>query len=374
MPPADGFSLVFFQSASAATIPALTCSSRGGAQCYPNVSPRFALPSITYNGGGVTSNNFHLGIGGAAAGLVGPTDASIVNVQFLSTTVFGNPVIMAANDKWSYTLTFQPGGGAASNPNQVSYSISRGGATQSFTAQVDINAAINAAPSLGGGLTWLGFVAASGGATEEVWVTNVQFLSRCPPSSYAPTAMYNITETWVAGSAASYLAQCQPGFCGQPTTLACDPTKGTLSGAYPICRPMGLQPGQQAFPVRGTAPGVNTINVTCDPGFTPDPAVTTNAWATGTCTNTGSSTTVAMPPASAFACIPTGALSASLMQPVDPQWWLTSSAFWATSLQGASVIQLTTLGGFDSGLAMYGGFQININPGFAVQFDTPFRG
>lgn len=185
--------------------------------------------------------------------------------------------------------------------------------------------------------------------------------------------MYNITETWVAGSAASYLAQCQPGFCGLSTTLACDPTTGMLSGSYPVCTPMGLPAGQQPFPIRATAAGVTQINVTCAAGFMPNPAVTASSWALGTCTLSSGSTTVAMPPTSTFACIPTGAAVVPIMSPVDPRWWPTSNAFWTTSFYGASVIQMNNLGGFDSGLAMFGGYQINLNPGFSVQFDGNFR-
>lgn len=54
--PADGFSLVFFETASALTIPSYNCgTSRGGNQCFSATNPRFTLTSITYNGG-ATSN------------------------------------------------------------------------------------------------------------------------------------------------------------------------------------------------------------------------------------------------------------------------------------------------------------------------------
>lgn len=124
-----------------------------------------------------SSTDYRLGVGATPSGntgLTGPTDANVVNVQFLSTTIFGNPVVVYPGDKWSYSLTYQPGGGPNFGTNQVTYSISRTGSTQTFTAQVDIATAIATAPSLGGGLAWLGFVGASGGATEEIWVTNVQ--------------------------------------------------------------------------------------------------------------------------------------------------------------------------------------------------------
>ena len=105
---------------------------------------------------------------------MGATDANIQNIQVLSTAIFGSPVVINPNDRWSYTVTYQPGGGPNFGTNQVTYSISRGGATQTFTAQVDINTAIATAPSLGNGRAWLGFVSASGGSTEEVWITNLQ--------------------------------------------------------------------------------------------------------------------------------------------------------------------------------------------------------
>lgn len=185
--------------------------------------------------------------------------------------------------------------------------------------------------------------------------------------------MYNVTETWTPGTTAAYLAQCQPGYCGMSTTLSCDPTTGRLSGSYPICTPMNLPVGQQALPIRAQAPGVNNINVSCVAGFMPDPSVTTTAWASGSCTLSTSSSVVSMPSASSFACIPSGRAVVPLMQPVDPQWWVTSNAFWTTSLQGASVIQMTSSGGFDGGLAFFTPVQINMNPGFAVQFDVSFR-
>lgn len=169
--PADGFSFVLGESASASTIPVWACAARGGSQCFGSVSPRYALVANTYSG--AANNYFRLGTGAVSSGLTSAGDANIINVQFLSTATFGSPVLINANDRWSFTLHFQPGGGTAFGSNQVSYSITRNGATQSFTARVDINAAINAAPTLGNGMAWLGFLGASGGSTEEVWITNV---------------------------------------------------------------------------------------------------------------------------------------------------------------------------------------------------------
>ena len=168
--PADGYSLVFSQSSSASSNPAVTCTARGGVQCFTSINPRFAVSSNTY-AGGATSNYFSVGVGTSTTGIAQP---SALGLQFLSTSIFGTSVVVFPGDVWSHTVTFQPGGGSAFSSNQVTYTISRSGASQTFTAQLDINAAISAAPALGSGLTWLGFVAASGGSTEENWVTNVQ--------------------------------------------------------------------------------------------------------------------------------------------------------------------------------------------------------
>ena len=201
----------------------------------------------------------------------------------------------------------------------------------------------------------------------------LQFMTRCPPSAYAPSLTYNITETWIPGTSASYVAQCQPGYCGMPTTLACDPTTGTLSGTYPVCSPYALQAGLQPLPIRAQSAGVNIINVSCAPGFTPDPTVSASSWALGSCTLGTGSSVVSMPSASALSCIPTGAAFSQLMQPNDPQWWLTSDATWTSSVLGASVIQLNSLGVYSGGMAFYTPFQINVNPGFSLQFDVSFR-
>lgn len=368
-PPADGVSFVLFEQAGA-SIPTWSCTARGGAQCY-TAGVRFAYPMITYNGG-ATSAYIRVGVGARGAGLTSESDSNIAaNTQPISTATFGSTYTINVNDKWSFTLAFYPGGtgGAA---NQVVYSISRGAASQTFSATVDINAAIGTSPALGGGFAWLGFAGATGGACEEAWVTNVQFMSRCPPSAYAATVMYNITESWTAGSAATYTARCQPGYCGVPTVLSCDPATATLTGSYPVCTPLGLLSGQQATPLRGEAVGSTSFNVTCAAGFTPDPAVTTTAWATGTCNLAVGSSTVAMPSAATFACIPSGAAAARLMQAVDPQWWLTADAAWGTTAQGTPAPLLNKVQSFSGGTAFYRVLPISVSPGFTVAFDISF--
>lgn len=358
--PADGVSFVLFEQAGNA-IPVWACAARGSSHCYTS-GVRFAFPTLTYNGG-ASSAYIRVGVGASSSGLATATDANLSpNTAFLSTATFGSAYTIATNDKWSYTLSFLPGGngGAA---NQVLYSVTRGAASQSFSATVDINSAINTAPSIGGGFAWLGFSGGTGGSTEEAWVSNVRFLTRCPPSAYAATKTYNITESWSTSTGGVYTARCQPGFCGLPTSLACDAATATLTGAYPVCTPLGLPSGQQPMPLRAELSGTTTINVSCTAGFVPDPAVTTTAWALGSCTLTTGSSNVSMPNATTFSCIPSGAAAVSLMQPVDPRWWLTSDAAWGTTSQGTSAPLLSKLQAFSGGMAFYSALQVRVGRG-----------
>jgi len=163
-PPADGVSFVLFEQAGA-SIPTWSCTARGGAQCY-TAGVRSAYPMITYNGG-ATSAYIRVGVGARGAGLTSESDSNIAaNTQPISTATFGSTYTINVNDKWSFTLAFYPGGtgGAA---NQVVYSISRGAASQTFSATVDINAAIGTSPALGGGFAWLGFAGATGGRVRR---------------------------------------------------------------------------------------------------------------------------------------------------------------------------------------------------------------
>ena len=238
--PADGVTFVLFEQAASAPL-VWPCSSRGGSMCLTG-GVRVAFPTITYNGG-ATSAYIRVGVGAGSTGLLSPSDARI-SLAFLSTSTFGAAYAIATNDRWSYTLTFYP------STNQVLYSIARGAALQNFSAIVDINTAINAAPTRGGGFAWLGFSGATGGSTEEAWVTNVRFLARCPPSSYAPTVAYNISENWTLGSGGIYTATCNTGYAGTPTVLACDAATATLTGSYPVCVALLVSASPSALPQR----------------------------------------------------------------------------------------------------------------------------
>ena len=188
-----------------------------------------------------------------------------------------------------------------------------------------------------------------------------QFMSRCPPSSYVPTATYNITESWTAGTSAVYTARCQPGFCGISTTLSCDAVTATLTGSYPVCTPLNLPPGQQAWPQRAESAGVTSINVTCAAGFTRDPAITSSSFALGRCTLASGSSVVTMPIASTFSCIPTGSAIFQLFRSQDAgQWWITSDASWSTTAQGTSAVQLGKLQSFSGGMVFYSPMQVRM--------------
>jgi hypothetical protein len=330
------------------------------------------MAMVTYNA--ASSNNLRMAVGAASAGISGATDAVMSpSLTYLSTSIFGSPVTLSLNDKWTHTLAFYPGGFGSFPTNSLVYTVARGAAVQTFTAQIDINTAINANPSPNKGFAWVGFSSATGGSTEELWISNVQWHSRCPPSSYAPSATFNITETWIPGTAAVYTARCQPGFCGAPTLLSCDPTSATLSGSYPVCTPMNLPVGMQAQPILVEDVGVTNVNVTCAAGFTPDTDITPAFWAMGTCAIAVGSSVVTMPSAANFTCIPTGAGVTDLMRPTDsPYWDLSSDANWTTTLQGRRAISMNKLAQFSGGTATYAATQLSVVPGLNLVFDVSF--
>lgn len=136
---------------------------------------------------------------------------------------------------------------------------------------------------------------------------------------------------------------------------------------------IGYTQGQQVSSLRAESVGTTVFNVTCAVGFTRDPAVSAASWALGSCViQPGSTPVVALPSASAFACLPSGSSAVALMGPVDRAWWLTSDALWWPTAQGTSAVLLNFKQTFSGGMAFFTPLQVSIDPALALAFDVSF--
>ena len=159
--PADVVYLSFFQSSSASAVPAWTCGSLGGGGCYSSLN-RVALQLVTYG---------TLATGAAASSSGFVNDASGFSLIGVSNAgSFGASTSIAAGDVWAVSAAFYP---ASANSGTLTWSLARGIQSASFSATLDVPGALNAAPTTGDGTAWLGFGGATGGSSQEVWVTDV---------------------------------------------------------------------------------------------------------------------------------------------------------------------------------------------------------
>ena len=144
-----------------------------------------------------------------------------------------------------------------------------------------------------------------------------------------------------------------------PTTLTCDAATATLTGTYPVCASINLQPGQQVLPLRAESAGLTTMNVSCTAGFMPDGAVTSSSFALGSCTLNSTSSVVVLPTTSSFSCIPNGASAIQLFRSVDfAQWWLTSDSSWTTTAQSSTAVLLHKMQVYSGGTAFFAPLQV----------------
>lgn len=166
--------------------------------------------------------------------------------------------------------------------------------------------------------------------------------------------------------AAQALVTIADGYCGGWTTSP-NSAQLALDGVV-----VGLTGGQQVSALRAESVGTIAFNVTCAAGFSNDESISAVPWALGTCNVASGAPVIALPNASTFACLPTASITASLMSPVDPAWWLTSDAMWWPTAQGTSAAMLSPKQAYSGGMAFFTPLQVSVDPALTLKFDVSF--